>query len=47
MTMQFKNAEDCKTMEWAELRYIFSDWPVECVNQLYIDTLELQDNGFY
>lgn len=32
---------------WAELRYWCRDWPLEAVNQLYIDMLTEQELGYY
>ena len=39
--------ESCNVLSWRELRFIFKEWPVECVNQLYIEMIEEQDSGFY
>ena len=34
-------------MRWIELRLLFRNWPVEIVNQLYIEMLEEQELGYY
>lgn len=37
----------CSVMSWQELRFILKHWPVEWVNQLYIEMIDEQDKGYY